>query len=489
MANSSLTAFAYDERMIGRSSSKGWWTAVSAIALAAFLLRLAASRGGLWADEAWSMLYAQQAHDPAGVFLRINHDNNHHLISLWLQLVGIDARPWLVRLPPILAGSGAVFIAAMIAARRSAGAGIIAALLFAFSPIMVTYGSEARGYAPMMLAALTMLLLVTRSLDAGETRLSWWLGLVSLLGMLSHMTMAAVVGLVSLWVYFERRAVKGPSAALKYSLSLLAPSLIAAAAVPVLVFSAALLSPTGMRVGGYIPFSWEQYGEALSALAGWTFGLTATNGWLALPIVALAFALIILWPPRWLAERARLYAILILGVPAALALIHAPNTGFARYFLCSALGLLLLASEWISSLIRGALAARAGAAAALGTILLASLLQDASLLMIARGHPEEIIQLMRQQSPRGARLALETPRLEAVARIAAAQGRYPLDVVGGCAPADFLVSSEPARLAAPGPLRRCGIAMTPVGSGWGTALTGDRWILYRADPSLELASR
>lgn len=469
--------------MIGHGHSGRWWGAVSVIALAALLLRLAASGGGLWTDEAWSMLYAQQAHGPLGVFLRINHDNNHHLISLWLQLVGMGAPPWLDRLPAILAGSGAVIVAGLVAGRRSARAGIIAALLFAFSPIMVTYGSEARGYALMILAALIMLLLVTRSLDVGATRLRWWLGLVSLLGMLSHMTMAAVVGLVALWVYFDRRARDGPKAGLSYAIHLLGPALIAAAAVPVFVFSAAALSQTGMRVGGYMAFSWAEYGEALRALAGWTFGLTALNGWLALLIIAGAVLLITLKPPPWLEERARLYAILILGVPAALALIHAPNTGFARYFLCSALGLLLLAAQWLSRLMSGSIAARVGAAAVLGCVFVLSVWQDAALAIIARGHPEEIVQLMRRQSPGGARLALETPRLEAVTRIAAAQSDYRLQVVDGCAPADFLVTSEPARLAAPGPLRRCGVTMVPVGRGWGTALTGDRWILYRADLS------
>lgn len=469
--------------MIGRGSSGQWWALVSIIALAALVLRFAASSGGLWTDEAWSMLYAQQAQGPLGVFLRINHDNNHHLISLWMQLVGIDAPPWLVRLPAILAGSGAVVVAALFGRRRSARTGIIAALLFAFSPVMVTYGSEARGYGLMILAALIMLLLATSSLEVRASRLRWWLGLTALLGMLSHMTMAAVVGLVALWVYFERRASDGPQAALTYVMELLGPSLIAAAAVPVFVFSVALLSPTGMRVGGYMPFSWAEYGQALSGLAGWTFGLTTQDGWVALAIIAAAVLLITLKPPSWLEERARLYPVLILGVPAALALIHAPNTGFARYFLCSAVGLLLVAAEWLSRLMGGRIAARVGAAVVLGSVLLLSVWQDAALTRIARGHPEQIVHLMQRELPDGARLALETPRLEAVTRVAAARSNYPMQLVDGCAPADFLVTSEPSRLAAPAPIRHCAITMVPIGSAWGTALTGDRWILYRADRS------
>ena len=60
-------------------------------------LRIAAARGGLWLDEAWSAVYAAQAQTPIGVFLRINHDNNHHLNSLWLQAIGLAAPPLLAR--------------------------------------------------------------------------------------------------------------------------------------------------------------------------------------------------------------------------------------------------------------------------------------------------------------------------------------------------------------------------------------------------------
>ena len=104
-----------------------WWTAVCAIALAGLVLRVIAARGGLWTDEAWSVIYAAQARDPLGVFLRINHDNNHHLYSLWLQAIGPAASPLLARTPAILAGSLCVIVAALFAGRRSPVAGIVAA--------------------------------------------------------------------------------------------------------------------------------------------------------------------------------------------------------------------------------------------------------------------------------------------------------------------------------------------------------------------------
>src|SRR3954454_20586773 len=114
-----------------------WWWTVGAVALAGLALRVAAAQGGLWTDEAWSVIYAAQARDPLGVFLRINHDNNHHLYSLWLQAIGPAASPMLARAPGIVAGSLCVIAAAALIGRRSPVAGLVAGLLFALSPMLV----------------------------------------------------------------------------------------------------------------------------------------------------------------------------------------------------------------------------------------------------------------------------------------------------------------------------------------------------------------
>src|SRR6476620_11314776 len=148
-----------------KRQSQTWWATVGAVALAGLALRIAAARGGLWTDEAWSVIYAARARDAAGVFIRINHDNNHHLYSLWLQAIGPAASPMLARAPAVVAGSLCIVVAALIADRRSRRAGIVAALLFAISPSLVVFGSEARGYAMMLLAALAMLLLVSDAVD------------------------------------------------------------------------------------------------------------------------------------------------------------------------------------------------------------------------------------------------------------------------------------------------------------------------------------
>ena len=470
--------------MIGGSRSEWirWWIAVSALALAGLALRIAAARGALWTDEAWSMVYAVEARDAAGVFLRINHDNNHHLYSLWLQAIGMGASPQLARAPAILAGTLGIVVAALLVGCRSRIAGIIAAALFACSPIFVNFGSEARGYAMMLLAALTTLWLVAEAVEGREkpgTR--WYLALAAGLGMFSHLTMVAPVGLAALWFYLERRSAVGPSAAMRETVRLMGPSLGAIAAVLLFVFAAAAASPTGMRLGGYSAFAIRDYEAALDDLGLWSVGLTGPGVWLV-PVMTGALALIIAFrPPPWLGSRARLYALLILGVPVAVFVLRPGNAGYARYYLASGLGLLLLMSEWIGRGLAARGAPRAAAGALLAIILLASGIRDFRLIALQRGEPDRPIRDMVALSPAGTDLALPQPRLEAVVKLAAQRIGYPLRFAGRCDPAEFALVAQERWSAIPSSIHRCGVMMRATDSSIASPITGDSWVLYRAE--------
>ena len=463
----------------GERQSRLWWAAVGAAMLTGLALRIAAAQGGLWTDEAWSVIYAAQARDAVGVFLRINHDNNHHLYSLWLQAIGLNASPMLARLPAIIAGTLCVPLAALVVARRSAWAGAVAAVLFAVSPTMVNFGSEARGYSLMLLAALGFLWLAARAVEVREERgARWWLGLIALLGMLSHMTMAAPLGLIGLWVYLERRASLGPAKAMRDSIRLMAPAFVATASVVVFVFAVAAASPTGMQLGGYLPFAWRHFFAALNDMTGWTIGLNLVLDWVAPLLLAAAALWIGLRPPQWLAGRARLYAILILGVPLGAALVQSGNSGFARYYLASAIGLLLLASEWIAHGLTKRPAVRAAAAATLAVLTFVGLWRDAELIKLQRGLPDGAVALMAERSPHGANVALEPKRLEGALSVAAAHDRYPIRIAKGCAQADFVFAAQRRWEPTPVAIDHCGIPMHALGSSVTSSLTGEAWVLY-----------
>lgn len=468
-----------------------WWVVVSVIALAGLALRIAAARGGLWTDEAWSVVYAAQARDAVGVFLRINHDNNHHLYSLWLQAIGPAASPLLARVPAILAGTLCILVAALLAGRRSRTAGIIAALLFALSPAMVVFGSEARGYAMMLLAALLTLLIVADALDDRRSRgASGWLAALAVFGMFSHMTMAAPVAIATLWYYLERRTELGPSGALWPTLRLMGPALVATAGVVLFVFTAAALSPTGMRLGGYEPFSAAHFAAALNDLGLWSIGLGTPWPWLVPLVLGVAALAIAVARPHWLGSRARLYALLIVAVPLGAGLVQAGNTSFARYYLASAVGLLLLVADWIGRGLAGRPAVRAGAAILSVAIVAVSLYRDSILISLDRGRPAAPVADMAALSPSGARIAFTQPRLKAVVAVAAERTGYAARFAGGCAPADFLLAAQLRWAAAPpATMTRCGVAMKAIDSSTTIPLTGDSWVLYQPQELAKLRGR
>ena len=193
---------------------RGQWRWIAGITLAGLLLRCLAARGGLWLDEAWSAVFAQEVATPAGVLFAINHDNNHHLNTLWLQLVGPDAPPLLQRALSIVSGTATIPVAASVAARRGPAPAILAAIAFCLAPFPLTYGAEARGYAPMLFAWVCAIAIVDRWLgDPATPRPATALAIAAVVGCLAQATMLFGLTIIALWVAVERvraqRAIKG----------------------------------------------------------------------------------------------------------------------------------------------------------------------------------------------------------------------------------------------------------------------------------------
>ena len=482
--NSGLTAAGYQARMASGAKSERmfWWLAVGAVTAVGLVLRILAAQGGLWTDEAWSMVYAQQAGDPIGVFLRINHDNNHHLNSLWLQAVGMSAPPWLARLPAILAGTASVVVAALLAGSRWRPGGIVAATLFALSPALVTFGSEARGYALMILASLLMLLIATRAVERRALIQSthWWLALIAFVGMLSHLTMVAPVALTTVWIYFDCRSHSSSGEALGKTARLMGPTVAACVAVVLFVFIAAMASPLGMRVGGYVPFDLADYATALDQVTGWSIGLSAVPLWLRLSLIGTAGAAVALHPPQWLGAHSRLYALLVLGIALGILLLRVGNASFARYYLTSLIGLLLLMAEaagWALA-VRGP--SRGLTAALLIVLATLNLASDAELIRLQRGRPDGPIVVMAKLAPEGARVAVDR-RFEAIVTVAAKHLGYRVQLTHRCEPAEFMLVPQPPETPAPTAAVHCGTRMRRVDSSTTSPISGDAWVLYAAD--------
>jgi hypothetical protein len=453
--------------------------ALIAIVALGVALRIWSARGGLWVDEAWSAVLAERARTPLGVFVAINHDNNHHINSLWMQLCGFGAPPLLLRGLSIMSGSLTIMVGAAIGNRQGLPHALIAALLFAISPILVNYGSEARGYAPMLLAATTMIWCITRALDdptAVSRRSAWLLAGLALFGLFSQFTMlfflVAVAGWV-IWTFAHRMPIDAAFAATGH---LLLPTFGACLLAIVTVLGAAALSPTGMQVGDYVPFAFVDWAGAVLTVASATLGLPAGSQWVAMLLIAVIAALAL----RAIGRRTPtgpFQTIAIIGFPLVFPLLQIGNSGAARYYMLATVAILLLTVDVLATAFAGR-RTRIAATITLGVLTAACLREDIVQAALLRGDPSAAIEAMEQRSPKGAVVMVDHIRPIATLRVAAFAAHYPLAIVSGC-PAQRYLHVDPDRGVTPPPtIVRCGRRYGRVIVRHGAMLSGVDWALY-----------
>lgn len=463
--------------------------AIVFLILLGLVLRLVAGAGDVWLDEAWSAAFARKVAPVWGVFLSINHDNNHHLMMLWLQLVGKSAPPLLMRAPAILASTAAIGVAAAIAWRRGHWPAIATALVFAVAPTMVLYGSEARGYALFALAIMAFIAIVDDWLDRPEEPPpANALALVAGLGMLSHLMFMPAMLCVSTWAGLVRLKAGDWRSATRESLALLAPALIVTAALSAIIIGGAA-AVGGMTFGGHKDFSYANMGIAMTELAslGSGFGPYGGRSWAIAALFGAILATLALIPPRMGFKDGTLIFLLALPLPAVALLLHPANTEYSRYFLIVSLGVFLFIG-----LRSGALVARGGlpriaAFALLGAIALCSIGQFLGMIENGRGGSGEAIALMAQASPGGTTVQLENERETPVLDVISAQRGYPLRIVDDrCEPsaAFLLVDRTPGQPFESG-MAKCGSEWTIMTSRFSSGPSGQEWALYRKIASLK----
>lgn len=451
--------------------------------LMGFVLRCLAAQGGLWTDEAWSVIYAQQAEDVLGIFTRINHDNNHHLNSLWLQWVGPDASPMLIRGLSIVTGSITIAIAGLIGLRRNSATGIIAASLFAISPIMVVYGSEARGYAPMMLALMIMIWRIDLWLDERSApKPALILAICALFGSFSHLTILPAVFMLGLWVFLAGVQRDGLLGAARTTVDLLGAALVVSVLCASIVILIAARSSTGLQIGGYVDFSWPLFARAISELLTLSTGIgyaaqASFLGILAIAIIGLAMFLM---PWRIAIERKCFYAAMILTMPLAVAAFNPGNTQYARYYLPAAIAILFLIAEWI-----GHFANRSERTSAAMVLILAGIwglasVQNYQLITSQRGNLELALQAMIRALPNGSDVTIAFERARAPLTLAAFRKRYPILISEGkCGTTAFHFFSRDTAVVEVPKFLECGGPMRLIASGNAIGPSGESWSLYQ----------
>lgn len=457
--------------------------AIGAAMLVGLVLRIAVARGGLWLDEAWTARFVARAADPIGVVWRINHDNNHFLNSLWMLLVGPYAPPMLVRALSIATGVAAIGVAGAIGLRRSAITGILAAMLFAVSPIFVAYGAEARGYGPMVLVILVAVLVVDRWLDDEGPAPAWTLGLLTLIGMAAQFTYVFAVAALGGWIIATRARRMTFDEAVRTAIRALAPSIGAVVLVIAVVAAAARASTTGFQAGGYPGFTLPGFSFALSEAVTYTLGLSLGAPFATIAAAAVAAAAAILLA-RGARHRRFLYVFALLAFPAmlALALSRIGNAGFARYYLVACTAALLLVADVAGAAIARGARWRGLAVAVVAITVGASLYRDVGLARSLRGDPARAVAAMRATARGGTSVGVDTIRPTAVLDAAARTAGYRLDIRQRCPAAAFVFVDLEDRIAAPAALDRCGQQYTQTAVGRYTALSGFDWALYARTP-------
>jgi hypothetical protein len=458
--------------------SRRFLAGLAVLVLIALALRVAAAQGALWLDEAWSAVFARDAATPADVFLAINHDNNHFANTLWLQATGWGAPPLMSRALSIFSGTLAVAVGGMIGLRRSPAAGLATAALLAVSPILVIYGSEARGYAPMLLALLAAVAVVDRWLFVAPFRSApFLLGAVAAFGMISHLTMLFGLVAVAGWIAETLMRRMPPLRALAETMKVMRWAFAAVLAVLAMI-SVVALGNAGYRIGSVWPFSPSAFIGAVGEMLGYSLG------WQKAPagptiVAALILLALALWRLPALRDRAAFYVLAIVLLPAAVFLLRLENSGFPRYFLVTALALLLFVGDLLGAGLQRARLFRWAATAALIAVCAASLLLDRALILDRRGDPGDAITAMRLHAADGATAAVGNPRSSAVLASAAASAGYRLHFAERpCPPAPFLYVDEDGWAPMPERLMRCGVGYRVVATRSFIGLSGLTWTLY-----------
>ena len=344
---------------VGRASSPLVLGLVSLALLVGLGLRYLGASGDLWLDEVWSLrLVAPLAH-VGEVFWGISHDNNHFLNSAWLYLVGSDQSALFYRLPSILMGGLSVVCAALIGARQGRAEAVFAAVLVACALPFVHYGSEARGYAGLVLAMFLAVYCFDRLMDAraaddhsGGIRWSWLLGASIGFGALSHLTMlmmAACLGAAAVVLIWRDKRVFGE--AFSVALSLFRPSLMLL--FPAMgAMAAGVMNRGTFEIGGTMPFSVERFLEGFGGLLRFTLGVPG-----AVPLALVVGAVLTLlalaaWQRLMSTRRMVLVLMALVVLPGAMFAARLSNVEYPRYFLVCAVVLVLAVADVFGALWR-----------------------------------------------------------------------------------------------------------------------------------------
>ena len=148
---------------------------VAALTAVGVALRLAVAHQSLFADElSTRYLIAGRGLDDVVSIVHTDAEITPPLyfVASWLT-TRIDFSPELLRAPSLIAGALTIPLVYLLGLRTVGHrAALVAAALTTFSPFMIYYSAEARGYGLMMVLVLGSTLCLLNAVEDGRSR--WW---------------------------------------------------------------------------------------------------------------------------------------------------------------------------------------------------------------------------------------------------------------------------------------------------------------------------
>jgi hypothetical protein len=323
----------------------GGRTAWLCILVASLALRIPALFHDFWLDEVWSYFLVQEfVSSPLDVLTRLHIDNNHPINSWILYALGEQHWWGVYRIPSLMFGVGAVWLAGRLMRQHGRPHAVAAMVVVACSYPMIVYSSEARGYAAMVFFALMAIAAHQRYFATGSrgALLVFWAAAV--MGFLSHLTFLHAYGAIVFWsvAAARRRGEAWPD------------TLVTVArchAVPILSLAALyVVHIRHLQIGGAEPAELlTVIAETVSMTIGAPVG--GATVWLALPMCVTALGVALYLLRRSNPELFILFfsgIVLVPGLTIAFewwAKLSQPRV-FPRYFLVS-IALSLLLAAWV----------------------------------------------------------------------------------------------------------------------------------------------
>jgi hypothetical protein len=368
--------------------------AITAIVFLSAVVRIAAARTEFWFDEVWSLLaFAQKATSPLDVF-GFHHDNNHHLMTLWMYVCGMRSDWMVYRIPSIVAGIGTIVLAALIARQWGWWGALSAAVLTGSSFVLITYASEARGYALAGFFALAAWYALDRYLERRSWTAALLFALSVVLCLLSHVTaifLYAGTLTWSMWAFF------GGGKSLKQGLK----DAVRCHAAP-LAFLAAFyaLHIRDMTIGGGPQMALaDVVTQSLALAAGGT-----NLAWLKLVLAVMVVAAAVYGLISLRREGSTQWSFFLVGIfvaPAIVLWIQRPSQLYPRYFYLPLLLLLVLLSYVLTKIGELGAAGRWLAVGVLALIVVLNTWQTYDFLRVGRGQYIEALRYMADGSSTG----------------------------------------------------------------------------------------